>query len=285
MLLLLCLLLLLVLSACTPEPYEQSSPQMVVEGWIDNGGYPKVFVTTTMNVNGRKEETTDLSSHLLKWAKVTISDGTNEVVLTGKYMKDNMPPYGFTTTEMKGVSGHTYHLTIDCPPYHAEATTTIPPQPEVDSICVRQHTDNDTLIEANVCISKKASAKGGYKLFAMRKHKDSYHLSCYMGTFKSELLKLPARLPIYNVHRMGTKDFVPNFSINDTISVKVATIDDVALQFWNDFERNVSLSKSPFLSPDENIRGNVTGALGYWFGYGCSYHIVVGGRASNPPKR
>lgn len=283
MLLLLCLLLLLVLSSCTPEPYEQTSPQMVVEGWIDNGGYPKVFVTTTMNVNGRKEETTDLSSHLLKWAKVTISDGTNKVVLTGKYMKDNMPPYGFTTTEMKGVSGHTYRLTIDCPPYHAEAITTIPPQPEVDSICVRQRTDNDTLLEANVCISKKASEKGGYKLFAMRKHKDSYHLSCYMGTFKSELLKLPARLPIYNVHRMDTKDFVPNFSINDTISVKVATIDDVALNFWNDFERNVSLSKSPFLSPDENIRGNVTGALGYWFGYGCSYHII-GGRVSNPPK-
>lgn len=267
------LLLLLCLSGCTPEPYEHSEPQMVVEGWIDSGGYPQVFVTTTMNVNGREDN--DLASHLLKWARVTVDDGTKEVVLTGKYMTNCVPPYGFTSTEIKGESGRTYRLTVDCPPYHAEATTTIPPVPEIDSISVALRTDNDTLYEANVCLSRNTNIKGGYKLFAMRKHKDNYHLSCYMGTYKSELLKLPARLPIFNVHRMSNDEFIPNFSLSDTVSVKVAAIDNTALLFWNDFERNVSLSKNPFLSPDENLRGNVEGALGYWFGYGCNYHIVV----------
>lgn len=270
------LLFLILFSACTTEPYSAAEPQLVVEGWVDSNGYPIVFLTTTMTANGPKDQATDISSHLIKWAKVSISDGEKEVILTGKYMKDYMPPYGYTTSEMKGISGRTYRLTVDYPPFHAEATTTIPPIPKVDSISVKPCTDNDTLYEAKVCLSENTMRDdGGYKLFAMRKHKDDYHLSCYMGTYKSALLQLPTRLSVFNVHRSDTKDFSPYFSSSDTLSIKVATVDEEALTFWNDFERNVSLSKSPFLSPNENMRGNVTGALGFWFGYGCSYHLVM----------
>lgn len=266
------------LASCSEEPGISQEPRLVVEGWIDSDGYPMVFVTTSMTIDGSDNLSSDLTEHLIKWAKVTVSDGTTEVVLTGKYMKNYYPPYGFTTTDLKGKSGNTYHLVVDYPPYHAEATTTIPPRPLIDSIMVAPLSPSDTLYGVKLHISENAMHQGGYKLFAMRKHKDSYPLSCYMGTYQSSKLNLPSQLPVYNVHKMGNKDFTPYFSPTDTLIIKAAVVDDDALQFWNAFESNVSLSKSPFLAPNENIKGNVTGALGYWFGYGCNYYLV------NPPQ-
>lgn len=266
------------LASCSEEPGISQEPRLVVEGWIDSDGYPMVFVTTSMTIDGSDNLSSDLTEHLIKWAKVTVSNGTTEVVLTGKYMKNYYPPYGFTTTDLKGKSGNTYHLTVDYPPYHAEATTTIPPRPLIDSIMVAPLSPSDTLYGVKLHISENAMHQGGYKLFAMRKHKDSYPLSCYMGTYQSSKLNLPSQLPVYNVHKMNNKDFTPYFSPTDTLIIKAAVVDDDALQFWNAFESNVSLSKSPFLAPNENIKGNVTGALGYWFGYGCNYYLV------NPPQ-
>lgn len=262
------------LASCSEEPSISQEPRLVVEGWIDSDGYPMVFVTTSMTVDGSDNLSSDLTEHLIKWAKVTVSDGTTKVVLTGKYMKNYYPPYGFTTTELKGKCGNTYHLTVDYPPYHAEATTTIPPRPLIDSIMVAPLSPSDTLYGVKLHISENAMHQGGYKLFAMRKHKDSYPLSCYMGTYQSSKLNLPSQLPVYNVHKMDNKDFTPYFSPTDTLIIKAAVVDDDALQFWNAFESNVSLSKSPFLAPNENIKGNITGALGYWFGYGCNYYLV-----------
>lgn len=266
------------LASCSEEPSISQEPRLVVEGWIDSDGYPMVFVTTSMTIDGSDNLSSDLTEHLIKWAKVTVSDGTTEVVLTGKYMKNYYPPYGFTTTELKGKCGNTYHLVVDYPPYHAEATTTIPPRPLIDSIMVAPLSPSDTLYGVKLHISENAMHQGGYKLFAMRKHKDSYPLSCYMGTYQSSKLNLPSQLPVYNVHKMNNKDFTPYFSPTDTLIIKAAVVDDDALQFWNAFESNVSLSKSPFLAPNENIKGNVTGALGYWFSYGCNYYLV------NPPQ-
>lgn len=269
------LLTICLFASCSEDPIISQEPQLVVEGWIDSDNYPMVFVTTSLAIGRSDNLSSDLTDHLLKWAKVTVSDGTTEVVLTGKYMKNFYPPYGFTTTDLKGKCGNTYHLTVDYPPYHAEATTTIPPRPLIDSVTVAPLSPNDTLYGVKLHISENATPQGGgYKLFAMRKNKDSYPLSCYMGTFQASILNLPTQLPVYNVHKMDYKEFSPYFGPTDTLSIKAAVVDNDALQFWNAFESDVSLSKSPFLAPNENIKGNVTGALGYWFGYGCNSYVV-----------
>lgn len=273
------MLCLVFLTACTQDPADMQEPELVVEGWIDSGGYPVVFVTTSLPINSQSGQSSNLSDHLLKWAKVSISDGTNETILTGKYMKDYTIPYAFTTTDLKGECGKTYQLVVDYPPYHAEATTTIPPLPDVSAVSASICEDNDTLYNVKVGINHISTDAAGYKLFAMRKNKEDTHLSCYMGTFDAKSLTANAEIPLFNVHKMNNKNFSPYFSLNDTLSIKVSTITNEALQFWNDFESNVSLSKSPFFATYKNLRGNLTGALGYWLGYGSNYYIVI------PPKK
>ena len=68
-------------------------PEIVVEGWIEDGGYPVVIVTTTVPVTDEFKEWGSLNDHVVRWAKVTVSDGEREEVLTGKMDKDYFPPY------------------------------------------------------------------------------------------------------------------------------------------------------------------------------------------------
>lgn len=151
----------IVLASCVEDPYSHTQPQLVVEGWIDDGDFPTVFVTTSLPFTTSDTTDVDLVQHVLKWATVTVSDEEKSVVLTGRVMKHQTPPYGFTTTRIMGRSGHTYKLTVDCPPYHAEAVTTIPPKAVVDSFTVTPCLENDTLYQVMAHVSQQLDLPQG----------------------------------------------------------------------------------------------------------------------------
>ena len=96
--LLLCLAIMIavtmVLAGCaTDVVFSQDSPEIVVEGWIEDGGFPVVIVTTSVPVSTDYKDWDTLMDHLVRWAKVSISDGEKEVILTGKMDTDYFPPY------------------------------------------------------------------------------------------------------------------------------------------------------------------------------------------------
>lgn len=264
----------LIMVAACDEGLPAAEPALVVEGWIDDGDFPVVFVTTTMPVSGDKTSTDDLSPYLLKWARVAVNDGEREVVLTGRKMHGQPIPYGFTTGEMRGKAGRTYHLSVSAPPYSAEAETTIPMKAEVDSFTIKNLAGNDTLYEVKAHVSRPVDGAGGYKLFVMRKNKDNYFLSAYMGLFTPENVQGNVALPVYNGHVMNVDKFTPYFAPRDTLQVKFAAVSEEGYQFWLDYESRVSLASSPFLGSSGNLRGNVQGALGYWLGYGASKYLL-----------
>ena len=49
--------------------------QIVVEGWIENGRPPIVILTTSVSVDGTPRDSTDLKELIIRWGKVTVSDG------------------------------------------------------------------------------------------------------------------------------------------------------------------------------------------------------------------
>ena len=114
------------LASCVEDPYSQAQPQLVVEGWIDDGDFPTVFVTTSLPFTTSDTTDVDLVQHVLKWATVTVSDEEKSVVLTGRVMKHQTPPYGFTTTRIMGRSGHTYKLTHILPTESIEVRPLVP---------------------------------------------------------------------------------------------------------------------------------------------------------------
>ena len=105
------LFVLIFLAACQEE-FRDNREEIVVEGWIESGGAPVVLLTRTFVVETRWE-TDGETSVVLPWGKVTVSDGINEVILTGDYDERYFPPYAYSTSRMKGVPGRTYHLTVE----------------------------------------------------------------------------------------------------------------------------------------------------------------------------
>ena len=92
---------LLVLS-CTAEE-QPGETQLVVEGWIENGEHPVVMVSESIGVTTNTPiDAGAMVGHLAKWAKVSISDGDNTVILTGMGTADLFPPYMFSSSKITG---------------------------------------------------------------------------------------------------------------------------------------------------------------------------------------
>ena len=76
-----------VFASCNSDYIEQGQSLLVVEGWIENGGFPVVILTKTLPISEEEQSLHDMKDYLIRWATVTVSDGTDSVILTGKYDK------------------------------------------------------------------------------------------------------------------------------------------------------------------------------------------------------
>lgn len=103
------------LCGCTPE-FDFGSidfePQIVVEGWIENGGVANVCLTQALTMD-MDTAGTSISDIAIRWAKVTVSDGQTEEVLTGRVDKNYMPPFIYRGSRIKGETGKTYRLKVE----------------------------------------------------------------------------------------------------------------------------------------------------------------------------
>ena len=135
------------LAACSRDGADVPE-KLVVEGWIEEGKAPVVYVTTSLVPKEEPESLEDIGTHVVRWAKVTISDGEEEVVLTGTASKRFYPPFAYTTGRMTGVAGKTYRLTVDYSGVHAEASAKIPPSKPLTSLVPMKQDNGRYLLKA-----------------------------------------------------------------------------------------------------------------------------------------
>ena len=257
----------LTLAACEADIYAPHTPELVVEGWVEAGGFPVVMVTKSFPVTTDKQSKDSLAAHLVKWATVSVSDGDTTVYLTGKYDKGYFPPYVYTTTALRGREGKTYTLRVDYDGYLATASTTIPPAPRVNRFFLEPTAGDSEAWLVSVELDDPPEEKNYYQLFSRVGSEDKQFLPAYLGCFDDDALKRPAKLPIYRAHRLGANmEYTPYFLAGDTVAVKVAQVDSVAFAFWRTYGDLVSNSENQFLAPTQGLRGNVQGAQGYWHG-------------------
>ena len=62
---------------------------LVVEGWIEEGMAPIVMVTRAVDLT---TDTASFDGFVEKWARVSIYDGEERYMLTGRINNDYMPP-------------------------------------------------------------------------------------------------------------------------------------------------------------------------------------------------
>ncbi|MBQ6210240.1 MAG: DUF4249 domain-containing protein [Prevotella sp.] len=267
---------IILLVACSKEQDTPIISHIVVEGWIEDEGFPIVILTTSLPISYDNQNINNLDDHLIRWAKISISDGNDSVMLVGKYTHDYFPPYIYTTGRMRGKAGYIYTLTVDYQNYHATAVTTIPHRPTVDSFSVEKCLDSDTLYQISTYITDNPNEKNYYQIFTrVGTHTKQYN-AAYLGSIDDETIRGSFKIPIYRGNMIMNKDYTPYFLIDDTVSIKVAQVDESSYRFWDEYTKSLSLSRNMFLSTSQNVKTNIKGGVGYWCGYGAiNIHIPI----------
>lgn len=263
-------ILLLTLAGCTREPAVPAPEKLVIEGWIEDGGAPVVYVTTTLRVEKDKVMGSDeIQSHIVKWAKVTISDGTEEVILTGTASERFSPPYAYTTGRMFGEVGKAYTLTVEYGGETATATATIPSPAAIESISVISKENGEYLIRAS--FTDNPGTVDYYRFFTRIQDLDKVYLPVPLGTLSDAMIQDgTAWMDLQPGGAMFRNEGRSGFRSGEVVDVKLCTMDLPMYQYWNAFEEQFALGSVPFFSLDTNLPSNITGGLGYFAAYGAS---------------
>lgn len=267
--------------SCTEDKFIQADPQMVVEGWIDEGGYPIVILSQIIPVSDNEIYLDELRDYVITWGKVTISDGENKVVLTGKRNNDYYPPYIYTTSKLRGEAGKTYYLTAEYKNFFATAKTTIPSKTKVEKFVTGYENGSYCI---NAIIDDNPNENNYYKFFMKVGGRDSCYLSSNYAIVNDKDYSFPCSIPL----EIGRSDFYDknnrqySISEKDSIFIKFAQIDSISYNIWNDYKNILELSQNSFTRYSTSIRSNISGGLGYWVGYGATEYLLRPDRHDKP---
>lgn len=264
------------LLSCSGDYLPEQNDELVVEGWIEDNGFPVVILTKNINISNKYQSLDSLSSRIVRWAKVTVSDGEKSVVLTGRYMKGYTPPYIYTTSHFRGEAGKTYQLTVEYGDFHATATTTIPNTQKIDELSVERCAQSDTLYQISLRYNDDEAEQNYYQIFTRVGGRDvRQYLAAYLGTIDNRVVKPKTKIPVYRGRDINTLDYTPYYTINDTVAVKFAHIDCTSYNFWYDYTRNLTTAGNMFFATAASLRSNIIGGTGYWCGMGSDIKYVA----------
>ena len=123
----------LVFCHCSKETVPEGN--LVVDGWIENGRPPVVMLTRSIVVGKQKQwDMEDMAGRVITDARVTVSDGEKEYVLTGMPSEEHFPPFVYSTTGLLGEPGKSYTLTVRSGEREAMARVALPRTAEMDRL-------------------------------------------------------------------------------------------------------------------------------------------------------
>lgn len=273
----------LFLLSCTNN--EPAKPQMILEGWIDTDGFPVVLLHSSYTFDNYidHEHTLEdvIQEHLIMFGRVSISDGENEVVLTGRLDTCYLPPYTYSTINMLGQEGKVYIVTATYKEMKATATTTLLPAAKFDSICIRKNVFNDTTKNIIGYLNINDIQEPAYYAVFMKygDRENKQFKLCPLCVFDSSIADSNGRieLVIYNPYSDKTDltlAFTQNFLIDLSYQIKLSRIDYESYRFWSAYSSQ-SFTQGIFFMPIyNNINGNVEGGLGNFTGMGSSIYTI-----------
>lgn len=268
-------LLLFGLQSCAPDYFEDKRSELVVEGWIEDSRPPVVILSKTLTLSDKYQSLTDLKDYIVTWAKVSVSDGVDTVVLTGKYDPEYFPPYVYTTGRMFGRVGATYTLMVEYEDIYATAETRILPSPVMENMRVVRSEDSDSLYQIEITMRDESPEKDYYQVFTKTGTSSKQFFASYLGYFTDDVIIDGTFIPVFRGKSAMDEDYTPYFKENDSVSVKIAHIDNGAYEFWSTYSKNVNMPSSMFLTAISRVPSNISGALGYWCGMGSLRKNIV----------
>ncbi len=250
-----------------------SAPSLVIDGWIDSDGYPVVVLTRTISPGDSKK--TPVADCLVRWGKVTVSDGEREVVLTGSSNENYFPPYIYRSYEMKGEPGRTYSVTASYDGMTASSSCKMPSRPRITGIVTRKVQDSDSLCELTLNFVPAAGERF-YHIVTRPYGSRGRMLPSFMGAVKADVGADTVSVPVYAPKTdTSPDDFSPYFKTGDIIEVALCTITPEVYDFWLGYDDEVAFGGNQFVTSAGNLQSNVMNGYGVWSARGVALHTVV----------
>ena len=269
------ILLVFACIGCDDVRLPQPLTQLVVEGWVEDGGRPVVMLTTAVPVDTEYKDLTELREHIVRWGKVTISDGEDEAVLSGRVDRNHFPPYIYTKDTYRISPGKKYTVTAHYGGKMAKASVTVPYRRPLEFVRVEKVPEKGDVYRLVAGVRNNDGAPDRYKFFVRREGKDSTYMSSFLGYIDGESFSSEVEeVAVYNGMSIMSETFEQYFTQDDVVYMKYCVLDDVTWQYWSDYEELTALSRNPFFPVTSKIRSNVSGGFGYFSGYGATYYKV-----------
>lgn len=241
--------------------------ELVVEGWIESGHAPIVFVSKSIPASSDPMTAEDIAESVLRYANVYIIHNGDSIPLTARLSDKFILQNYFTSDKIKGEVGETYTLFVKWKEFEAIATCTIPEPCPIDTAYIKP-------IEVDTCFLVTSEFTNyrddqNYYQYFVRDDSTPFKAVKYAALDGGNLPDGTFQL---NIGRQNLQDGY--FHPGNIVTVKLATTEEDMFDFWNEFHEASSLSGNTITPVYINCKGNVDGALGYWAGYGISIYQI-----------
>jgi hypothetical protein len=275
---LLVLFLSICMISCSREDYVKNvegESKIVVEGWIEQGDVPQVILSRSIPINAVIDSTTILD-YFIRSAKVTVTDGVNEEVLSLMSDNDRVPPYVYSGSKIIGEAGKSYSLKVEYLDQVIEAKTSIPNVVPIQSAEYRKNSVTDTTGFVYLNFNDPALDKNYYQIETRVDEEEPIFIPALYGNlnddnFVSSAVSLQVTRGIYVLTK---EKYKPYFVDGDLIYVKLRTMSKSGFDFWNSWQNEIINARSPIFPANTSLKSNVKGGLGIWEGYGQSTILI-----------
>jgi hypothetical protein len=277
-------LLGLIVISCSNDDFKMEKSlesKIVVEGWIEEGDYANVLLSTSIPVTD-VIDSTNVLNHVIRSAKITISDGTTSEVLRVKNDKNRVPPFVYFGSTLKGESGKEYKIKVEYLNRVIEAVTSIPKSVQLKSAEYLKKKETDTTGYIFVKFDDPIAEKNYYQIATKIDGEEPIFVPAFYGNLDDKNFQESSVSIQINrgVILFPKTKFTPYFADGDLIHVKLRTQTKESLDFWNSWQNEIVNSQNPIYPANISLKSNIKGGIGIWAGYGQSTLIV-----KTPPKK
>lgn len=268
-------------------------PVLIVEAWIEDGGTPVVIVTTSVSNDELPADEVALKGHIVRWAKVWMSDGSKTVNLTGVPTDRYYPPYIYTTSELRGEAGKNYELVVEYGNVRATASAVIPRTVPIAGVELEH--ERDSLYSAYVYYNLHDTGLRGK--FFVRIDGGYWTPALFGSLYGCEYLEKGEGSLLRRGYGVSMRDYDSYFVSGESVEVKLCSMTDDMFRYWKQYDDNIIYGRTPFFPAKTNPAGNMHSAwisdagltvsaagvgsgladsgtapsvYGYFAGYGCS---------------
>ncbi len=260
------------LVACSPSEYP-SVVYGVLDGRIGTDGFPLVVLTKSLSPD---ETDTPLNDKLIRWAKVTVSDGENEVVLTGGPSSAMFPPYRYYTYRMEGEPGKRYTVHAVGEGVDLKASAVMPRPTDIEAVVPSVLQDDKD--KYSLVLKFKSPQDGpAYYYVTMRNDIEARTLPAFLGTIETG----PDGGKEYSLSLMRPKiridsvDYEPYFLSGEVWEITLNRVDKEEYRYWRSYNDYLLTGSTPLVGSSENLKGNVEGGYGIWSVCGSSTTYIT----------